>query len=404
MLERNPSKVDPSTAGVATNSANNRHNAPSTGAVEFTSPISSINNAIADAAATTPLPVENQNHKVRDRDKSPIRSNARLLFSTEITRELSSNSLSKMVQQSEGDSLKDMSYDSFDAKASLGVRHSSNSNSNCNSNSSSNNGSSVLYMNSNLNSSSSSSQDDLDTVSNIMDINTGNHHGLSGGSNSNKVASGSSPPTGQSFQSPIFKLVPLRRMGAVVKEDDADDLTPSINFRNTALHMDSGGLGSLLSSASGKFSGAARPSTVNAVMGSSKRNGLQINQKNNSSEAGDADDTMSCGSSPGMERFSTSRFLTASSSRKSSYNLSNGNGSSTVNTNGKLVLNTNYQELSTNGNNGTGSGYTTYGNSSNVSSKRQPIADSFLSPSVSSSKRDALFNHELTSPGTASSS
>ena len=361
-MERQPSKVDPSSG-----SNISRH----------TPPIESGQVAGGD------------NAKLKDLDRSPIRSNARLLVSADIPRATSTDSMGKLL--GEIDSLQEVELDTFDSTGTSYQPNSSSSSSssgiaNARHYSGSANGSSLGAF--------SISKDEIDSTEGIIDTT------LSG------VGKGSPP----SFQSPIFKLVPLRRANTVVKDnDDNDDIYPSINFRSSSLSGD--GFGNNRSSSGSSGGGVARPSTVNAMLsGSSKRNGISMGAQTkdkNSMDVVDIDDSLSIGSSPGgIERshFANSRFLSTSSSSSSSrksYTLSNNS-----NAGGKLSLNTNIFQDPSMRVESKESGPPSYAGSS--VKRQQSMTDSLLSPVQTGSKRDPIiFGSDITSqqaapPSTAS--
>mmetsp|Transcript_11556 Transcript_11556/g.15906 ORF Transcript_11556/g.15906 Transcript_11556/m.15906 type:complete len:863 (+) Transcript_11556:156-2744(+) len=305
------------------------------------------------------LPGNGSPNVVRDRtgsrdqrDRSPLKSNARLLMSSE-----ASNSITNNAQQN-SESKED------------GRPGSSNNNHNIRNHTG-------LHL-STISSSGSGSNDD--DSSHIIDgIFSSYSHGSGPNSGGKTPSTGSSPP----FQSPIFKLVPLRRMGTAVKEnDDDDDITPSMaHFRSSTLPLDFSSSGSSISSSK------SRPNTVSTLVSSSKRNGL-LSSKEKGGVDIDIDDSMSCGSSPGMERLHyNSRFVTATSTLHPppSHSVSASGSRKTSNYNGqhsgKLSLNTNIFHDNGTGNSTRGetkdAGYS-YNTSSN---KRQSIPDPIVSPS-----------------------
>ena len=348
--------------------------------------LSSSSGSVGGTSRHTP-PIESggpggENAKIKDIDRSPIRSNARLLVSVDIPRATSSETLGKLL--SENDLLLETELDTFDSSGTSFRPTSSSGTSNARHHPGGNNGSSLGTF--------TTSKDEVDTNS------TG------GSSDSYLAGAGKGSPA--SFQSPIFKLVPLRRSNTTGKDnDDEDDVYPTINFRSSSLSGDSN-FGNNRSSSSA----VARPSTVNAMpSGSSKRNGSSVigsqSKDKSSMDVVDIDDSLSCGSSPGgIERghFSSTRFLpTSSSGSRKSYTLSN-NGTA----GGKLSLNTNIFQDSTSirGESKDSSG----GHSSYVGGsvkRQQSITDSMLSPAPTSSKRDPMFgeiNNQTLPPSTAS--
>jgi hypothetical protein len=352
-MERQPSKVDPSSG-----SSVSRH----------TPPIDS--GQVADA-------------KMKDLDRSPIRSNARLLVSADIPRATSSDSMGKLLNEFE--SLHEVELDTFDSTGTSYQPNSSSGIANARHYSGSTNGSSLGAF--------SSSRDEIDTTESIIDT----------------TLSGASKGNSPSFQSPIFKLVPLRRANTVVKDnDDNDDIYPYVNFRSSSMSGD-GFNNNRSSSSSSSGGGVARPSTVSSMLsGSSKRNGISIGAQSkdkNSMDVVDIDDSLSIGSSPGgIERshFANSRFVsTSSSSSRKSYTLSSNNNNNNNNsgtTGGKLSLNTNiFQDPSSMRVESKDSAPLSYGGGS---VKKQ---DSLLSPVLTSSKRDPIYgDQQALPPSTAS--
>jgi len=161
-------------------------------------------------------------------------------------------------------------------------------------------------------------------------------------------------------------------MGAAVKEsDDDDDITPAMaQFRSSTLPLDFTPNGSSSSSKS-------RPNTVSTSVSSNKRNGKGVDL--------DIDDSMSCGSSPGLHF--NSRFVAATSLHPPSTHSVSASGirkaSSYNGQSGKLSLNTNIFHENGTGNSTRGETKDAgYAYNSTSSSKRQSITESILSPNV----------------------